>query len=129
MIKFLIIFFQGGVKVVRIAGVNIPDNKCIFISLSYIYGIGIFRSKLICDLSKVNYYVKVKKLSINQLELIRINTSKFLTEGNLRRENMLNIKRLIDLNCYRGSRHKKKLPVRGQRTKTNAKTSKKLRKF
>ncbi len=114
---------------IRIAGVNIPNNKCVFVSLLYIYGIGITTSKLICDLSKVNYYMKVDKLNMQQLELIRLNTSKFLIEGNLKREIMLNIKRLIDLNCYRGIRHKRSLPVRGQRTKTNAKTAKKLLKF
>ncbi len=114
---------------VRIAGVNIPDNKHIIISLTYIYGIGFSKAKLICNLSKVNYYIKVKDINVNEIDLIRSNVMKCLIEGDLRREVTLNIKRLIDINCYRGLRHRKHLPVRGQRSKTNAKTCKKMYKF
>ncbi len=114
---------------IRIAGVNIPDNKGVLFSLMYIYGIGKSRSKLICDLFKINYFIKVKNLNINQLELVRNKVSEFLIEGDLRREIMLNIKRLMDINSYRGLRHRKSLPVRGQRTKTNSKTCRKINKF
>ncbi len=113
----------------RIAGVNIPDEKNILCSLMYIYGIGKYRAKLICDSIRINYFIKVKELNINQLKLIRDKISEFLIEGDLRREVMLNIKRLVDLGSYRGLRHRKGLPVRGQRTKTNAKTCRKLNKF
>ncbi len=111
---------------VRIAGVNVPDDKFVSISLLNIYGIGISRSKLICNLSNVSYFIKVKDLSDKDLKLIRNNVSNFKLEGDLRRDVKLNIKRLVDISCYRGIRHKKKLPVRGQRTKTNAKTCKKF---
>ncbi len=115
--------------VIRICGVNIIENKSILFALTSIYGIGKSRSKLICDNLNINYYIKVKDLNKEKINIIRKKISNFILEGDLRREIMLNIKRLIDINCYRGIRHRKKLPVRGQRTKTNAKTCKKLRKF
>ncbi len=114
---------------IRILGVNIINNKFILFALTSIYGIGKSRAKLICDLNKINYFTKVKDLDNKQIELIRKNISNYILEGDLRRENMLNIKRLMDLNTYRGIRHRKNLPVRGQRTKTNAKTCKKINKF
>ncbi len=114
---------------VRIAGINIPDNKRILVALSYIYGIGVSRAKKICILSNIDLNIKVKDINNNKLNLIRKNISNFVLEGDLRREVMLNIKRLVDIDCYRGIRHTKSLPVRGQRTKTNAKTCKKRRKL
>ncbi len=114
---------------IRIAGINIPNNKNILYGLRFIYGIGKYRSKYICDLANINYFSKLSDLNSDKLNLIRDKVSQFLIEGDLRREIMLNIKRLIDLNSYRGLRHKKRLPVRGQRTRTNAKTCRKLRNF
>ncbi len=114
---------------IRMAGVNIPKNKSIMISLTYIYGIGISLSKKICNFINVDYGILVKDLDNKELELIRKEILKYIVEGDLRRNILLNIKRLSDINCYRGLRHKKKLPVRGQRTKTNAKTCKKNRKY
>ncbi|WP_343192526.1 30S ribosomal protein S13 [Buchnera aphidicola (Taiwanaphis decaspermi)] len=113
---------------VRIAGINIEDNKHTVIALTSIYGIGKSRAKKICYLTKIPENIKIKELSIEQLEKIRLEISKFIVEGDLRRDVTLKIKRLIDLKCYRGIRHKKKLPVRGQRTKTNARTRKGPRK-
>ncbi len=114
---------------VRVAGINIPDNKHVIISLTYIYGIGNFISKKICNDLNINYLKFVKDLNNVELDLIRKNVYKYLVEGDLKRKVMLNIKRLIDINCYRGIRHKKGLPVRGQRTKNNSKTCKKNRKY
>ncbi|XZR53125.1 MAG: 30S ribosomal protein S13 [Enterobacteriaceae bacterium] len=114
---------------IRISGVNIPENKNILIALTKIYGIGKSRAKMICLKSNVKTNIKLKQLKINQIDIIRDNISNFIVEGDLRREIKLNIKRLIDINCYRGLRHKKKLPVRGQRTKTNARTAKGPRKL
>ncbi len=114
---------------VRIAGINIPDNKNVLYGLRFIYGIGKSRAKYICNFLDINYFCKLSDLNSNQLNLIRNKISSFLVEGDLRREVMLNIKRLIDLNSYRGLRHRKHLPVRGQRTRTNAKTCRKLRNF
>lgn len=114
---------------IRILGININENKFILFALISIYGIGKSRSKKICDKSNINYYKKVKDLSNNEIKLIRKNLSNYILEGDLRREIILNIKRLVDLNTYRGIRHRKRLPVRGQRTKTNAKTCKKFNKF
>ncbi len=114
---------------VRIAGINIPDNKNIMVSLTYIYGIGKSISKKICDNLNINYYKIVKDLNSSEVNLIRKNISNYLVEGDLRREIMLNIKRLVDINCYKGIRHKKGLPVRGQKTKNNSKTCKKNRKY
>ncbi len=111
---------------VRIIGVDIPENKTILVGLTYIYGIGMSRARLLCKKNNILYTIKVKDLTNDQIKLIRSNLNKFILEGDLRRERILNIKRLIDLNTYRGYRHRKGLPVRGQRTKTNAKTCKKM---
>lgn len=112
----------------RIAGINIPDNKHIVISLTSIYGIGLTRSKAICVAAEIDATTKVRELSEDQLELIRTEVGKYLIEGDLRREVSMNIKRLLDLGCFRGIRHRRSLPVRGQRTKTNARTRKGPRK-
>jgi len=108
----------------RIAGINIPTDKHIVISLQSILGIGQTRSKLICETLKLDPSSKVSELTEDQLESIRVVVSKFEVEGDLRREVAMNIKRLRDLGCYRGIRHRKSLPLRGQRTKTNARTRK-----
>ena len=108
----------------RIAGINIPTHKHIVIGLQSIFGIGQARSKLICETLKLDPSTKVSELTEDQLESIRTAVSKFEVEGDLRREVAMNIKRLRDLGCYRGIRHRKSLPLRGQRTKTNARTRK-----
>ena len=108
----------------RIAGINIPTDKHIVIGLQSIFGIGQTRSKLICETLKLDPSTKVSELSEDQLESIRTAVSKYEVEGNLRREVAMDIKRLRDLGCYRGIRHRKSLPLRGQRTKTNARTRK-----
>ena len=108
----------------RISGVNVPDNKHAVISLTYIYGVGKTRAIGICEASGVATDVKISDLSEEQLDAIRSEVSKFATEGDLRREVSMNIKRLMDLKCYRGQRHRNSLPVRGQRSKTNARTRK-----
>lgn len=112
----------------RIAGVNIPDNKHAVISLTYIFGIGRTRAQQICQLAGIEPTIKVRELSGDQLDVIRGEVAKFSTEGDLRREVNMNIKRLMDLGCYRGIRHRRGLPLRGQRTKTNARTRKGPRK-
>ena len=112
----------------RIAGINIPDNKHTVISLTSIYGIGLTRSKSICASVGIAPTIKIRELTEDQLELIRTEVGKFIIEGDLRREVSMNIKRLLDLGCFRGIRHRKSLPVRGQRTKTNARTRKGPRK-
>jgi small subunit ribosomal protein S13 len=108
----------------RIAGINIPTDKHIVIALQSIFGIGQTRSKLICETLKLDPSTKVSELTEDQLESIRVAVSKYEVEGDLRREVAMNIKRLRDLGCYRGIRHRKSLPLRGQRTKTNARTRK-----
>lgn len=108
----------------RIAGVNIPEKKHASIALRSIYGIGPTRSLSICEAAGVNPQAKILSLTDTQLEALRVEVAKFQVEGDLRREVAMNIKRLIDLGCYRGIRHRKGLPVRGQRTKTNARTRK-----
>lgn len=108
----------------RIAGINIPTDKHIVIALQSIFGIGQTRSKLICETLKLEPSTKVSELTENQLESIRAVVSKYEVEGDLRREVAMNIKRLRDIGCYRGIRHRKSLPLRGQRTKTNARTRK-----
>ena len=108
----------------RIAGINIPTNKHILIALQSIFGIGQSRSKLICETLKLNPSTRVSELTEDQVESIRLAVSKYEVEGDLRREVATNIKRLRDLGCYRGIRHRKSLPLRGQRTKTNARTRK-----
>ena len=108
----------------RIAGINIPVNKHTVIALQSIYGIGGSRSRLICDLASVAPDIKVKDLSEEQVEALRAAVGKFMVEGDLRRDVSMNIKRLMDLGAYRGLRHRRGLPLRGQRTRTNARTRK-----
>lgn len=112
----------------RIAGVNIPVQKHIVIGLTSIYGIGRNRAKEICALAKISPTTKGKDLSEVELEALRTEVAKFRVEGDLRREVSMNIKRLIELGTYRGLRHRRGLPVRGQRTRTNARTRKGKRK-
>lgn len=112
----------------RIAGVNIPPQKHVSIGLTAVYGIGRPRALDICNTVNVKPSTKVKDLTDGDLENLRTEIAKFKVEGDLRREVSLNIKRLIELGTYRGMRHKKGLPVRGQRTKTNARTRKGKRK-
>lgn len=108
----------------RIAGVNIPDNKHLNIALTYIYGIGRTRALSICSTVGLQPQVKVKELTEGDLDKLRTAISDYSLEGDLRREVSMNIKRLMDLGTYRGIRHRKGLPVRGQRTQTNARTRK-----
>ena len=112
----------------RIAGINIPDHKHAVIALTAIYCIGKTRSKSICAAAGIAEDVKISELSEEQIDKLRDEVGKFTVEGDLRREVTLNIKRLLDLGCYRGLRHRRSLPVRGQRTKTNARTRKGPRK-
>mgnify|MGYP005753620637 CR=1 FL=1 len=112
----------------RIAGVNIPDNKHAVISLTYIFGVGRTTAQKLCDVTGISPTAKVKDLSEEQLDTLRSELSKMTVEGDLRREVQMNIKRLKDLGCFRGLRHRHGLPVRGQRTKTNARTRKGPRK-
>lgn len=108
----------------RIAGINIPDNKRIEIALTYVYGIGRSLSKEILKTTRVNPDKKTSQLSDQELTKLRnaINKDKYLVEGDLRRSKMMNIKRLKETNSYRGMRHSKGLPVRGQKTRTNSRT-------
>ena len=109
----------------RIAGINIPQNKVVSIALTYIHGIGPFSSKKICK--KLSIPITKRDNELSEEEVLKIREfidSNHKVEGDLRREVSVNIKRLVDLACYRGSRHKKKLPVRGQRTHCNARTRK-----
>ena len=108
----------------RIAGVNVPENKHLEIALTHIYGIGKKTAQEICMNLKVDYSNKIAELSEDQVEKIRTAVAEFTVEGDLRRAVSTNIKRLMDLGCYRGIRHRRKLPVHGQRTKTNARTRK-----
>ncbi|HHC72407.1 MAG TPA: 30S ribosomal protein S13 [Thiotrichales bacterium] len=108
----------------RIAGVNIPDHKHAVISLTSIYGIGRTRAKEICAATGIDPTTKVKDLTEAELDKLRTEVAKYPVEGDLRREVSMNIKRLMDLGCYRGIRHRRGLPVRGQRTSTNARTRK-----
>lgn len=112
----------------RIAGVNIPDNKHAVISLTYIFGIGRTTAKSICAAVGIEPSIKIRELSEEQLDAVRNEVANYPTEGDLRREVSMNVKRLMDLGCYRGLRHRRGLPVRGQRTKTNARTRKGPRK-
>lgn len=112
----------------RIAGINIPDHKHTVIALTSIYGIGKTRSRHICEDAGVAENVKISQLSEEKIEMLRDAVAKFVVEGDLRREVTLSIKRLMDLGTYRGVRHRRGLPVRGQRTKTNARTRKGPRK-
>jgi small subunit ribosomal protein S13 len=112
----------------RIAGVNIPNHKHAEIALTAIYGIGRTRARLICAEAGVVPSTKMKDLTDAEVDKLRDLVGKFTVEGDLRREVTMNIKRLMDLGCYRGLRHRKGLPVRGQRTRTNARTRKGPRK-
>lgn len=108
----------------RIAGVNIPDSKHLNIALTYIYGIGHARALNICSIVGLQPQTKVRELTEGDLDKLRTAVGEFSLEGDLRREVSMNIKRLMDLGTYRGIRHRKGLPVRGQRTQTNARTRK-----
>jgi small subunit ribosomal protein S13 len=112
----------------RIAGVNIPNHQHAEIALTAIYGIGRARARKICDTAGVAYAAKIKDLDDVAMDKLRDEVGKFSVEGDLRREVSMNIKRLMDLSCYRGVRHRRGLPVRGQRTRTNARTRKGPRK-
>lgn len=112
----------------RIAGINIPDHKHAEISLTAIYGIGRQTARNICAEAGITPAVKIKELTEEQLDTLRNIISKMTVEGDLRREVSMNIKRLMDLGCYRGIRHRRGLPLRGQRTRTNARTRKGPRK-
>ena len=112
----------------RIAGVNIPDHKHTVISLTYVYGVGQTTAQKICAESGIDEAIKISELTEAQLDVLRAAVSQRVVEGDLRREINMNIKRLMDLGCYRGIRHRRGLPLRGQRTKTNARTRKGPRK-
>ena len=112
----------------RIAGINIPNHQHAAIALTAIFGVGRSRARLICDAAGVKQSTKMKDLTDADMDKIREQVGKFTVEGDLRRETSMNIKRLMDLGCYRGTRHRKGLPVRGQRTRTNARTRKGPRK-
>ncbi len=108
----------------RIAGINVPVHKHTVIALTSIYGIGLSRAQKICDAAGVARDAKIKDLSEQEIEALRTEVGKYTIEGDLRREVSMDIKRLKDLGCYRGIRHRRGLPLRGQRTKTNARTRK-----
>ncbi len=109
----------------RIEGIDLPRNKRVEIGLSYLYGIGLTRSRQILADTKINPDTRIKDLSETEVSALREYISKnFVVEGDLRREQQLNIKRLIEIGCYRGMRHRRNLPVHGQRTRTNARTRK-----
>jgi small subunit ribosomal protein S13 len=112
----------------RIAGINIPMNKHVVIGLTHIFGVGRNRSQDICAATGINPATRVKDLTEAEVTAIRAQLTKFAVEGDLRREVSMNIKRLMDLGTWRGMRHRKGLPVRGQRTRTNARTRKGPRK-
>ncbi len=112
----------------RIAGINIPNHQHTEIALTAIFGVGRSRARDICAATGIAPSVKIKDLSDTQVDKLRIEVGKFAVEGDLRREVSMSIKRLMDLGCYRGTRHKRGLPVRGQRTRTNARTRKGPRK-
>ena len=108
----------------RIAGVNIPDHKHAVISLTYIYGIGRTTAQRLCAATGLSESAKIGDLDEQQMDSLRTEVAKLNVEGDLRRDVSMNIKRLLDLGCYRGLRHRRGLPTRGQRTKTNARTRK-----
>ncbi len=112
----------------RIAGINVPDNKHAIIALQSIFGIGPAFAKNICEKASIAQDVKFKDLDESTLDKVRDAVAEYTVEGDLRREISMNIKRLMDLGCYRGMRHRRGLPVNGQRTKTNARTRKGPRK-
>ena len=113
----------------RLAGVDLPREKRVEIGLTYIYGIGLTSSQKILEKAKVDPNIRVKDLTDDQVQDIRNAMEGYTVEGDLRREVALNIKRLTEIGCYRGTRHRRGLPVRGQRTKTNARTRKGPRKL
>ncbi len=108
----------------RIAGINVPVQKHTVIGLTAIYGVGLTRARQICAAAGVKEDLKIRDLSEEQVETLRTEVAKLTVEGDLRREVSMDIKRLKDLGCYRGVRHRRGLPLRGQRTKTNARTRK-----
>ena len=112
----------------RIAGVNIPDHKHAVVSLTYIFGVGRTQAQNLCTATGVEQQNKIGELSEEQMDSLRTEVAKLAVEGDLRREVSMNIKRLMDLGCNRGLRHRRGLPLRGQRTKTNARTRKGPRK-
>ena len=112
----------------RLVGVDIPNEKRIVVSLTYIYGIGPSTANKICEATGISVDIRTKDLTDDQLNALRNEVAKYHTEGDLRRVVALNIKRLTEIGCYRGIRHKRGLPVRGQRTRTNARTRKGKRK-
>ena len=112
----------------RIAGINIPPHKHTEIGLTSIYGIGRTTAQKICSAAGIPFNKKIKELTDGDLEKIRDQIAQFTIEGDLRRETTMNIKRLMDIGCYRGFRHRRGLPMRGQRTRTNARTRKGPRK-
>ena len=112
----------------RIGGVNIPDHKHAVISLTYVFGVGRTTAKKLCATTGIAEDIKIGDLSEEQMDGLRAAVSSLTIEGDLRREVSMNIKRLLDLGCYRGLRHRRSLPLRGQRTKTNARTRKGPRK-
>jgi len=112
----------------RIAGVNVPDKKHTVIALQSIYGIGATRSKKICEAAGINPAVQIRTLTEGELDQLRAEIAKYVVEGDLRREVSMSIKRLVDMGSYRGQRHRRGLPIRGQRTRTNARTRKGPRK-
>ncbi|KAH0998244.1 30S ribosomal protein S13 [Candidatus Tremblaya phenacola] len=109
----------------RLIGVNIPSNKSVEVGLTYIYGIGRSLSRRVCSVTGIDPNCKISSLSESKLVDLKEAVNKLLVEGDLKRLVSLNIKRLVNISCYRGIRHRKKLPTRGQRTRTNAKTRKK----
>jgi small subunit ribosomal protein S13 len=112
----------------RIAGINIPMNKHVWVGLTHIYGIGRTRALTICEGAGVKSTTLVKDLTDAEVTALRTQVGKIAVEGDLRREVSMNVKRLMDLGCYRGIRHRRGLPMRGQRTRTNARTRKGPRK-
>jgi small subunit ribosomal protein S13 len=112
----------------RISGVNIPNHQHTEIALTAIYGVGRTTAKKICEAAGINRAAKIKDLTDGDMDKLREQVGKFTVEGDLRREISMSIKRLMDLGCYRGTRHRKGLPCRGQRTRTNARTRKGPRK-
>ena len=108
----------------RIAGINIPTHKHVVVALTSIYGVGRTLANQACDRAGIQRHVMVKDLSEPEVEKLRAEIARFTVEGDLRRETSMNIKRLMDLGCYRGMRHRRHLPVHGQRTRTNARTRK-----
>ena len=112
----------------RIAGVNLPAQKHVWVGLQSIFGIGRTRTKSVCVAAGVKKKKKIRDLSEPEVEQLRLEVTKFTVEGDLRREVGMSIKRLMDLGCYRGMRHRRGLPMRGQRTRTNARTRKGPRK-